>query len=90
MRDFENSLRFTQELMWIILGMVIIGPLELYYLFIKGFHTYLLQTLGVFDDPLGMIRLSKALLVGLGMIVPLYGATEALSDLINVWDKYVR
>ena len=90
MRDSEDGLRFTQELMWILFGMLIIGPLGLYYLLVKGVHTYLLQTLGISDDPLGFIKLSSVLLAGLGMIVPLYEVAEAFSDILGTWERYAR
>ncbi len=90
MRDLGDSLRFTQELMWILAGMAMVSPLWLYYLLVKGFHTYLLQTFGISDDPLGMIRLSKVLLVELGVFIPLYGVAEALSDTLSAWERHVR
>lgn len=89
MRELEDSLRFTQELMLTLVGMAMVSPLWLYYLFIKGFHTYLLQTLGVSDDPLGFIRLSSALLAGLGMVIPLYEVAQALNDVLGAWEGYV-
>ena len=90
MRNFEDSLRFLEEIMWVLVGMAMVSPLWLYHLLVKGFHTYLLQTLGISDDPLGMIRLSKVLLIGLGVIIPLYGVAEALVDAIDAWEKYVE
>jgi len=90
MRDLERNLRFIQELIWILVGMAMVSPLWLYYLLVKGLHSYILQTLGVSDDPLGMIRLSKILLVELGMVVPLYGVAETLSDIGGAWERYVR
>ena len=58
MRDLERNLRFIQELIWILVGMAMVSPLWLYYPLVKGLHSYILQTLGVSDDLLGMIRLS--------------------------------
>lgn len=89
MRDLEDSLRFTGELMWILVGLLMVSPLWLYYLLVKGVHTYLLQTLGVSDDPLGFIKSSNILLVELGMVIPLYGVAEALSDILGAWERYV-
>ncbi len=90
MRDFEDNLRFLEESMWILVGMAMVSPLWLYYLLVKGVHTYLIQTLGISDDPLGFIRLSSVLLAGLGMIIPLYGVAEALIDTLGAWEGYVR
>jgi len=90
MRDLEMGLRFIQELIWILVGMAMVSPLWLYYPLVKGLHSYILQTFGVSDDPLRMIRLSKILLVELGMVVPLYGVAEALSDIGGAWERYVR
>jgi len=89
MRDFEDGLRFLEELMWILVGMAMVSPLWLYYLLVKGVHTYLLQTLGISDDPLGFIKLSSVLLAGLGMVIPLYGVAEALGDILGAWERYV-
>lgn len=89
MRDFEDGLGFIQELMWILFGMAIVSPLWLYYLLVKGVHTYLLQTLGISDNSLGFIKLSSVLLGELGMVIPLYGVAEALGDIVSAWERYV-
>ncbi len=90
MRDLEDGLRFTEELVWILVGLLMVSPLWLYYLLVKGLRDYLIQTLGIFDDPLGFIKLSSVLLIGLGMVIPLYGVVEALIDVLGAWERYVR
>jgi len=89
MRDFEDGLRFLEELMWILAGMAMVSPLWLYYLFVNGLHDYLIQTLGIYGDPTGLIKSSNILLVGLGMIIPLYEVVRALVDTVGAWERYV-
>ena len=89
MRELEDSLRFTRALIWVLVGMVMVSPLWLYYLLVEGVHNYLLQTLGISDDPLGFIELSSALLAGLGIVIPLHEVAQALNDVLDAWDRYV-
>ncbi|AEC52109.1 hypothetical protein PNA2_1194 [Pyrococcus sp. NA2] len=89
MRDFKDDLRFLEEFIWILVEMAMVSPLWLYYLLVKGVHTYLLQTLGISDDPLGFIKLLSVLLAGLGMIIPLYGVAEALVDIFGARERYL-
>ena len=90
MRELEDGLRFTQELVWILVGLLMVSPLWMYYLLVRGLHDYLIQTLGISDDLLGFINRSSVLLIGLGMVIPLYGVAEALSDVLGAWERYAR
>ncbi|HII67976.1 MAG TPA: hypothetical protein HA302_08265 [Thermococcaceae archaeon] len=90
MRDFGDNLRFAEKLMWVLVGMTITSPLWLYYLLVKSVHTYLLQTLGISNDPIGFIRLSSILLASLGMLIPLYELTNVLNDISGAWERYGR